>query len=107
LELSLPVVFKITYLPKAAVLVSDISWVMFRIALIVDGTFSTVLWKRLMVFVLSIIIRSPTKFLREKSFGWGKTKMIAFWESPWQNFLVLDADTNVWGNILNTGIFPI
>ncbi|HEY9675262.1 MAG TPA: hypothetical protein V6D11_27720 [Waterburya sp.] len=25
--------------------------------------------------------------------------MIAFWESPWQHFLVLDADTNVWGNI--------
>lgn len=40
-----------------------------------------------------------TPLLRQKSFGWGKTKMIGFWESPWKHFLMLDADTNLWGNI--------
>jgi lipopolysaccharide biosynthesis glycosyltransferase len=38
-------------------------------------------------------------FLRTNSFGWGITKMIAFWESPFDHFLLLDADTCVWGNL--------
>jgi hypothetical protein len=37
--------------------------------------------------------------LRQRSFGWGLTKMIAFWESPWPRFLLLDADTIVWGDV--------
>jgi hypothetical protein len=37
--------------------------------------------------------------LRQRSFGWGLTKMIAFWESPWSRFLLLDADTIVWGDV--------
>ncbi|MEG4996112.1 hypothetical protein [Microcoleus sp. B4-D4] len=31
--------------------------------------------------------------------------MIAFWESSWSNFLVLDADTIVWGDVLKLGNF--
>lgn len=38
--------------------------------------------------------------LRRRSFGFGLTKMIALWESPWEHFLFLDADTVVWGNLL-------
>jgi hypothetical protein len=35
------------------------------------------------------------QWLRDNSFGWGFTKMIAFWESPWERFIFLDADTAV------------
>jgi hypothetical protein len=42
-------------------------------------------------------VRDP--WLREKSFGWGFTKMISFWESPWERFIHLDADTAVSGNV--------
>lgn len=38
--------------------------------------------------------------LRRRSFGWGLTKMVSFWESPWEHFLFLDADTVVWGDVL-------
>jgi|SRR6516165_8570701 len=38
-------------------------------------------------------------FLRSRSFGWGLTKMVCFWESPFERFLWLDADTSVWGDI--------
>lgn len=38
--------------------------------------------------------------LREQGFGWGITKMIAFWEAPWSAFLSLDPDTIVWGDVL-------
>jgi hypothetical protein len=70
------------------------------IGLIVDGTFSvSSLEKSYGVHVINH--QSVTnEILRQRSFGWGKTKMIAFWESPWKHFLVLDADTNVWGNVL-------
>jgi hypothetical protein len=75
------------------------------ICLIVDGTFSVrSLEKAYDVRVLNH--HSVTnEVLRNRSFGWGKTKMIAFWESPWQHFLVLDADTNVWGNVLKYADF--
>jgi hypothetical protein len=43
--------------------------------------------------------------LRDRSFGWGVTKMIAFWESPWETFLSLDPDTVVWGNPLRSADF--
>lgn len=38
-------------------------------------------------------------YLRENSFGWGITKMISFWESPFDKFLLLDADTCIWGDL--------
>ena len=38
--------------------------------------------------------------LRRRSYGYGLTKMIVLWESPFERFLYLDADTIVWGNLL-------
>lgn len=38
-------------------------------------------------------------FLLKKSFGFGVTKMVAFWESPFERFLLIDADTCVWGDM--------
>ncbi len=75
------------------------------ICLIVDGTFSVTSLEK--AYGVRVINHNniTNEFLRKRSFGWGKTKMIAFWESPWKNFLVLDADTNVWGNILKYGDF--
>jgi hypothetical protein len=42
-------------------------------------------------------VASP--FLRDRSFGYGFTKMIAFWESPYDHFLLIDADTIVIGDV--------
>ncbi|WP_434222373.1 hypothetical protein ACOKW7_03225 [Limnospira platensis CENA597] len=67
------------------------------ICLIVDGDFNTTSLEK--TYGVKIINQKTVKhpFLKENSFGWGLTKMIAFWESPWQNFLFLDADTIIWG----------
>jgi hypothetical protein len=43
--------------------------------------------------------------LRRRSFGWGLTKMVSFWESPWEHFLFLDADTIVWSDVLKHADF--
>jgi hypothetical protein len=40
-----------------------------------------------------------SEILRERSFGPGITKMIAFFESPFEKFLFLDADTVVVGDV--------
>jgi Mannosyltransferase putative len=71
------------------------------IALIVDGNFSTKSLED--AYQVRVINQHniASDFLRKKSFGFGLTKMIAFWESPWQHFLYLDSDTIAWGNILN------
>jgi len=75
------------------------------ICLIVDGTFSVSdLEKTYGVHVINHL-NVKHEVLRQRSFGWGVTKMIAFWESPWKNFLFLDADTIVWGNILKFANF--
>lgn len=75
------------------------------ICLLIDGTFSvSSLEKAYGVRVINHLnVTNP--ILKQRSFGWGKTKMIAFWESPWSNFLMLDADTIVWGNILKFANF--
>jgi hypothetical protein len=39
--------------------------------------------------------------LRRRSYGYGLTKMIVFWESPFERFLYLDADTVIWGDVLD------
>ena len=51
---------------------------------------------------VSVIDRNTVKnpWLRQNCFGWGITKMIAFYESPFEYFLYLDADTLVIGDIL-------
>ncbi|MCL1472407.1 hypothetical protein [Argonema antarcticum] len=75
------------------------------ICLIIDGTFSASALEK--AYDVRVINKSNVKnqVLRDRSFGWGLTKMIAFWESPWSNFLVLDADTMVWGNLLKLANF--
>src|SRR4051812_14054455 len=35
--------------------------------------------------------------LRAKSYGYGLTKMLAFWYAPFERFLHIDADTICWG----------
>jgi hypothetical protein len=44
-------------------------------------------------------LRDP--WLHEHCRGWGHTKMAMLWESPFENFLYLDADTIVWGDVLS------
>jgi hypothetical protein len=39
------------------------------------------------------------EWLRNNSFGWGFTKLIALWESPWEHFIYVDADTAFSGDI--------
>jgi hypothetical protein len=75
------------------------------ICLIVDGTFDTKTLQE--IYKVKVINHSNinNQFLRRRSFGWGLTKMIAFFESPWSSFLFLDADTNIWGNILQFADF--
>lgn len=69
------------------------------ICLLVDGTPDTAAEEALEA--VSVLRREAVQSqdLREKSFGWGVTKMVAFWESPFERFLLLDADTCVWGDI--------
>jgi hypothetical protein len=75
------------------------------ICLLVDGSFSVS--DLIRSYHISALypadIRNP--FLRTRSFGYGLTKMIAFWESPFQYFLYLDADTVVCGDILKHADF--
>lgn len=42
-------------------------------------------------------VRDP--FLQRACFGIGHTKMVAFWESPFEHFLYLDADAVLWGDV--------
>jgi hypothetical protein len=75
------------------------------ICLLIDGTFSVSVLEK--CYGVKVIDRTTVdnEILRKRSFGWGKTKMIAFWESPWSNFMVLDADTIVWGDVLKLANF--
>lgn len=38
--------------------------------------------------------------LRRYSYGYGLTKMVAFWHAPFERFLHIDADAVCWGNLL-------
>ncbi len=75
------------------------------IALIVDGDVSTTLLEK--TYSVKVIRKETValKSLRDRSFGMGLTKMVAFWESPWENFLYLDADTVIWGDMLKHADF--
>jgi hypothetical protein len=70
------------------------------VCLLIDGDVDTTIVEK--AYKCTIIKRSDiqNKFLKENSFGWGITKMNAFWESPFDEFILLDADICVWGNIL-------
>ena len=69
------------------------------ICLIADGDFSTRTFEK--IYGVTTIrrkdVRSPD--LRKWSFGYGLTKMIALWESPFERFLHIDADAVLWGDI--------
>ncbi|GEO03217.1 hypothetical protein AAE02nite_08810 [Adhaeribacter aerolatus] len=70
------------------------------ICLLVDGDFD---YKSLAKLYNAKVITKKditNKDLQDRSFGWGVTKMNAFWFSPFEYFLLLDADTCIWGNIL-------
>ncbi len=75
------------------------------ICLLVDGTFSVADAEK--AYGVRVINHNSVthEVLRRRSFGWGKTKMIGFWESPWKHFLMLDADTIIWGNLLKYANF--
>lgn len=69
------------------------------LCLLVDGEFPLENMPEL--YGAKVIRRRDVKtpFLQAKSYGWGITKMIALWESPFERFLLLDADTIVWGDL--------
>lgn len=75
------------------------------ICLITDGTFSVSTLEK--IYGIKTINQKTiaSQVLRKRSFGFGLTKMIAFWESPWKHFLYIDADAIVWGNILKFANF--
>src|SRR5215813_3881797 len=67
------------------------------ICLIVHGAFPTFDLERLYeVTVLDEGRVDPE--LRAASYGYGVTKMIAFWHSPFERFLHIDADAVCWGD---------
>jgi hypothetical protein len=69
------------------------------ICLLIDGAFPTDDMQR--AFGVQTLYRAGVKdeFLRKESFNWGLTKMVALWESPFEKFLFLDADTLVLGDL--------
>lgn len=69
------------------------------ICLIVDGNFSTRKLEKMYGIIRLDRNNIKDQFLRENSFGWGFTKMIALWESPFERFLYFDADAVLWGTI--------
>lgn len=75
------------------------------LALLIDGTFPVDSMEKAYGVKVVNRLNVSNKVLRERSFGWGKTKMIGFWESPWKHFMMLDADTMVWGNVLKYANF--
>jgi hypothetical protein len=70
------------------------------ICLIVDGDFSTRDLET--CYGVTTLKRHDisNKKLREKSFGYGLTKMVVFWESPFEKFLLIDGDALFWGDLL-------
>ena len=53
-----------------------------------------------------VIHRGNTRdrWLRTNSFGFGWTKMVAWWEAPFERFLYLDADTILWGDVISRAV---
>ncbi|MCT7985717.1 glycosyltransferase [Laspinema sp. A4] len=74
------------------------------IALIVDGNFSIKELEN--AYGVHALYRpeSAHECLRDKEWR-SSTKMLAFWESPWEYFLYLDADIVVWGDLLKFANF--
>lgn len=74
------------------------------ICLIVDGSFSVEDLEK--TYQVQVLYRSQAvnDCLRDKKWK-SSTKMLAFWESPWEYFLYLDADMVVWGDLLKWADF--
>lgn len=75
------------------------------IALLVDGNFSVADMQQ--AYDVKVISRETmtSDVLKQRSFGWGTTRMIAFWESPFKHFLIIDSDVVVWGDVLKYANF--
>jgi hypothetical protein len=69
------------------------------ICLLVDGSFPTDDMQH--AYGVSAFYRSQVQnvFLRDLSFGYGISKMVTFWEGPFDRFLFLDADTILLGDL--------
>jgi hypothetical protein len=77
------------------------------VCLITDGDFST--RKLEQVFNIQVMRRKDVKnkALRHLSYGYGISKMVAFWEAPFEIVLHVDADAVLWGDVrTNLPPFP-
>ena len=70
-----------------------------RITLIVDGELDTTHAES--IYDLEVIRKQDIDHpeLRRLGFGWGTTKLLAFWYGRNETFLYLDSDAVVWGNL--------
>jgi hypothetical protein len=74
------------------------------ICLIPDGRFSLyTLMKRYGCSIITPDDVHPT--LRQFSYGYGLTKMVAFWHAPFEYFLHIDADAICWGRFFDNALF--
>lgn len=69
------------------------------ICLIADGDFSTRSFEKEYGTVTIRKADVRNKDLRKWSFGYGLTKMVGLWESPFERFVHVDADAVLWGDI--------
>jgi hypothetical protein len=69
------------------------------ICLIIDGDFPVDDLKR--AYNVQTLYRAYVKddFLRTRGFGWGFSKNVALWESPFERFLLMDSDTVLFGDV--------
>jgi hypothetical protein len=69
------------------------------ICLFTDGDFPLRRLER--AYDLIVIPRSAVRCraLRERSYGYGLTKMVALWEAPFERIIHVDADAVLWGDI--------
>ncbi len=69
------------------------------IQLIVDGDVETALAES--IYNIRVLRKKDIDHteLRDLGFGWGTTKLLAFWYSCTEEFLYLDSDAVVWGNL--------
>ena len=71
------------------------------ICLVIDGDFDSRPFEKR--YGVSCIRRRDVRHpdLRKSSFGPGITKMVAFWESPFERIFHVDADAVLWGDVRN------
>jgi hypothetical protein len=67
------------------------------VCLIKHGHFDTEVLSRL-YGVTSLEQSDVRQELRDFSYGYGVTKMVSFWDGPFERFIHVDADTIVWGD---------